>query len=366
MSSAPKRPLTSSDRRPPRGRLGGLTAAGALALAACAPAPLPLYTESTPPMVLTTSAAAGVRDLRGAYRAALCRRLEAAGQSCQEVLRRLPGEPPEAAAAPVPISALAGRYRVAFVPGLLAECVRTIVTPFSDVVESLAASGVDARLLPVGGRGGTTENAEGLARQLATLPDDPRPFIVVAYSKGLLDMLQMVVSRPEAAARVAAVLSVAGASNGSPLADRFDAEYRRWIATLPLRDCHQGTGQEITDLHRDVRLEWWRRHGDAVSVPIFALVTTPRRERVSPLLRPAYLALARVEPRNDGHLLWYDQIPPRAHLLGYLDADHWTVATPFSRELPLAGALFHDVVPRAMVVEAALEVITRVLGNSAR
>ena len=58
-------------------------------------------------------------------------------------------------------------------------------------------------------------------------------------------------------------------------------------------------------------------------MPIFTLVTVPRREHVSPLMRPAYLTLARLEPRNDGNLLWYDQIPPGSHLLGYLDADHW-------------------------------------------
>jgi hypothetical protein len=101
-------------------------------------------------------------------------------------------------------------------------------------------------------------------------------------------------------------------------------------------------------------------------VPIFALVTTPRRERISPLMWTVYRTLARIEPRNDGNLLWYDQIPPGARLLGYLDADHWTVATPFAQELPLGSALFHDAVPRPAVIEAALEVVDRFLPTPVR
>jgi hypothetical protein len=339
---------------------------GALTLAACA-TPEPLYTTATPPMVLTPAAAAGVHDLRGPYREALCRRLPAGGPACDDVLRRLPGERPSAAVStPTPIAALASRYRVGFVPGFMAECASPIISPFSDVRADLAAAGFDARILRVGGRGSTVDNAAQLARYIAEPPDDPRPFILVGYSKGLIDVLELVVTRPAALGRVAAVLSVAGASNGSPFADQFNRAYRLWLSRLPMPACQRGTGQEIDDLRRDVRLEWWRRHGPAVTVPVFALVTAPRRERISPLMWAVYRTLARVEPRNDGNLVWYDQIPPGSRLLGYLDADHWTVATPFAKELPLGSALFHDAVPRTRVIEAALEVVDRSLAGPAR
>src|SRR4029450_6149133 len=61
----------------------------ALTLAACASPPL--YTESTPPTVMMTATAAGVLDMRGTYREALCRRLAGSSYSCDGVLRRLPG-----------------------------------------------------------------------------------------------------------------------------------------------------------------------------------------------------------------------------------------------------------------------------------
>ena len=334
-------------------------------LAACSRPPL--YTESTPPTVLTTSTAAGVQDMRATYRQALCRRLAGSAYSCDDVLRRLPGESsPDPAFASVAMSELAGRYRVGFVPGFMAECVKGIITPFADVLTALRAAGIDARILDVGGRGSTAENAERLALSITASADDARPLVIVAYSKGLLDVLEMLVTRPAAAARVAAVVSVAGASNGSPLADRFRSAYRLLVARFPLAGCRPGTGDELDELRRDVRLEWWRRHAAAVSVPIFTLVTAPRREHVSPLMRPAYLTLARLEPRNDGNLLWYDQIPPGSRLLGYLDADHWGVATPFSEQIPIASPFFADAVPRPSIIEAALEVVSGSLPSGPR
>jgi hypothetical protein len=337
-------------------RIAGVAMALGLAVAACASGPRRDTARLPAPAVLTTPEAAGVRDLRAVYRAALCPRLEAAGRSCDEVLVRAAGEPLPGPAVP-PASDLGGRYRVAFVAGFLAECLEPRVTPFGDVLAALREAGVEARLLRVAGRGRTADNAEQLARQIDALPADSRPLILVAYSKGLPDTLELLVHRPDIAARVAAVLSLAGASTGSPLADRYGRAYRRWVAGLPLSGCDKGTGAEIDDLRRDVRLDWWRRHGAAVTVPIFALVTMPARAHVSPVLRPAYRALARVDPRNDGNLVWYDQVPPRSRLLGYLDADHWTVAIPFAQALPLGDALFHDTVPRPLVIDAALTVI---------
>ena len=343
----------------------GLVAGSGLAvLAACAPTAAPLYSDTTTPVVLTTLAEAGIADLRGRYRAALCRRLPAGGPRCDDVLLRLPGEIPPPSDIPPP-DALR-RYRVAFVPGLFAECLRALARPFSDVIDGLSRAGVDAHYFSVSGRGSTAANAERLATQIAALPDDPRPLIVFAYSKGLPDLLELVLRRPESAARIAAIVSVAGAANGSLLADRHLTAYRQWLSALPLASCRSGTGEEVEDLRRDVRLEWWRRHRAAVSVPIFSLVTTPRPDRLSPVLTAVYRELARAEPRNDGMLFWYDQLVSRGSLLGYVNADHWAVATPLTRELRAMGFLFHDTVPRTLLVEAAIEVVDEALGARPR
>jgi hypothetical protein len=337
----------------------GLAAAGGLALAACAPPP-PLYSDATPPVLMTTPAEAGIVDLRGIYRAALCRRLPLAGPRCDDVLLRLPGESAPASEARAPDTLR--RYRVAFVPGLFTECLQALARPFADVIPELTRTGFDARYFSVAGRGSTATNSERLAREIAALPDDGRPLIVFAYSKGLPDLLELVARRPDSAARIAAIVSLAGAANGSLLADRHLATYQRWLSGLPLVSCGSGTGDEIGDLRRDVRLEWWRRHRAAISVPIFLLVTTPLRDHVSPPLSAPYRELARTEPRNDGMLFWYDQLVSGASLLGYVNADHWGIAMPLSQEFRAMDFLFYDdAVPRTLLVEAAIEVVDEAL-----
>jgi hypothetical protein len=345
----------------PRWSRGLAAVVGVAVLAACAPAPPPLYSDTTPPVLMTTPTEAGIVDLRARYRAALCRRLPPKSPRCDDVLLRLPGEsdaPSESAAAPEALR----RYRLAFIPGLFSECLQAIARPFADVIPDLTRAGADARYFSVAGRGSTATNSARLETEIASLPDDGLPLIVFAYSKGLPDLLELVVRRPESAARIAAIVSLAGAANGSLLADRYVTTYRRWLSGLPLVSCGSGTGDEMGDMRRDVRLEWWRQHRAAISIPIFLLVTTPRRDHVSPTLSPTYRELARTEPRNDGMLFWYDQLVSGASLLGYVNADHWSVAMPLSQELRAVDFLFYDdAVPRTLLVEAAIEVVDEVL-----
>ena len=75
---------------------------------------------------------------------------------------------------------------------------------------------------------------------------------------------------------------------------------------LPIPGCDRGTGEEVRDLRRDVRLEWWTQHRSAITVPIFSIVAVPKADRVSPILKQTYAKLAGIDPRNDGVILWYD------------------------------------------------------------
>ena len=77
--------------------------------------------------------------------------------------------------------------------------------------------------------------------------------------------------------------------------------------------------------------------------------------------RASYRQLAKVDVRNDGKLLWQDQIPPRSHLLGYVNADHWSIAVPILKEAPKAAFLFRDTAPRTVLAEAAIEVVAATL-----
>jgi hypothetical protein len=330
-------------------------------LAACASVPADLRFDEATPTTLVATRDAGVRDLRGAYRAVVCQRLAAGPAACDDALLRLAGEP--AAGVPPPVEGLAKRYRIAFVPGLFSECFEQYARPFADAERGLRAAGFTVDYFSVPGRGSPAQNATRLAEHFRDIDGDTRPVIVFAYSKGLVDVLEFVVRHPAAARRIAAVVAVAGASNGSPLADQLLSIYRDWGATFPLSGCAAGTGDEVGALRRDVRIGWWQEHGSAVTVPLFTLVAAPRPDRVSPATRGTYRQLAQTDPRNDGKLLWQDQIPPRSHLLGYANADHWAIAIPVAEHLPRLSFLFSDEVPRTTLVESAIEVVARTLAE---
>jgi hypothetical protein len=332
-----------------------------LALAACSAGP-DLYPSTATPVVLATTADTNTADLRAEFRAAVCPRLAATDPPCDAVVLQLAGE--GVPALPPPLADLARRYRIGFVPGFLAECFDRVMRPFADVDRQLTALGYDVTYFPVAGRGTAAQAGDRIAALLRDLPPDPRPFILFGYSKGLIDALAFVAGHPEAAREVAAVVGIAGAANGSPLADVFLGAYRQWIAGLPLPGCAAGTGDELEDLRRDVRMAWWREHHADIRVPVFSLVAAPRAEQISPGLKPLYRRLAAVEPRNDGRLIWYDQIVPGSRLLGFVNADHWGIAMAASEAFPPLRLGVRDRVPRTALVEGAIAVIAATLSTA--
>lgn len=72
-----------------------------------------------------------------------------------------------------------------------------------------------------------------------------------------------------------------------------------------------------------------------------------------------------IEPLNDGQLLYFDQIIPGASLLGYVNADHWTVAVPveehFSNRDPSLMAQNRHL--RGLLFEAMILYITESLSS---
>jgi len=345
-----------------------------LLLAACAPLPATVDDRALAPS-LPERPGHHLQDLRAPYRQAVCRRLAAGGaaaadgQGCAQWLRRLDGEPaaapppwlPGALAGPPDRAALAARYRIAFVPGLLAECFDKLARPFGDAEQALLADGFSVDHVSVPGRGSSAAGAQRLADHFASLPADPRPVILFAYSKGLPDVLEFLVQHPQQARPVAAVVSVAGAVHGSLLADRLMGPYRQWLAGLPLPGCAPGDGEELHSLQPAVRRAWWQAHGAAIGTPVFSLVAEPRPEQVSPATRSTWSWLSEVDPRNDGKLLSADQIVPGSHLLGFVNADHWSIAIPLLAQWPVLAPLVHDGVPRPALVGAAVEVVAQEL-----
>jgi hypothetical protein len=319
-----------------------LAAALAALLQACAhtgPGPLPPGTAVD-------------RDMRGAFRAALCSPERLPADECARVLRTYEGEAP--ATRPTPASP--ARHRLVFVPGFLASCFAGIHS-FADVVSEARAAGFTADVLGVGGRNDVASNAKLIAGQIERIvASDTRRVILIGHSKGANELLQVLVDRPDIAAHVDGVLTVAGSLQGSPLASELQGLYGVTLAIMPLSGCDRGEGDPVADLTLEARAAWWKTNGQAVTTPIYSLVTLPDISSLSFSLFWTYARLSSSTPDNDGMLRVQDQVAPLSRLLGIVNADHLTVAIPHPGLLYLL--VFSPVpFPRPQVYMAAIDVI---------
>jgi hypothetical protein len=130
--------------------------------------------------------------------------------------------------------------------------------------------------------------------------------------------------------------------------------YQRSLKSVSLPSCAPGDGGAFTSLGRPSRLNWLVTHRLPQGTRYFSLVSFTRSDSVSGPLRPFAAALAEIDPRNDGQLLFYDQVIPGATLLGYVNADHWSIAVPIEEKRPVLATLVtaHNWFPRDALVEA--------------
>ncbi len=117
-------------------------------------------------------------------------------------------------------------------------------------------------------------------------------------------------------------------------------------------------------IRRRTRLDALGRTPLPPGIRYFSIAGIPGPERISRALRPFYDRLARVDPRNDGQTNFSGAIIPEGTLLGFVRADRWALAVPFSRDphgLPFAAMpVEHNAFPR----EVLLEVIVRTVEES--
>ncbi|WP_224369396.1 hypothetical protein [Hyalangium versicolor] len=321
----------------------------------CKSTPLLQYSLDVPAQVLTFPGAAAIRDGRARFREIFCALLArepgAGDQTCGGLLHRLSDEP-ETASAPRPLPPHNPKLGVLFVPGLLGECAYGLAPPFESIVTRLRHLGYEARVSQVNAASTSRTNADRLAQEVAEMPS--KRLLLVGHARGAVDILELLVSHPAAASRVSAVLSVAGAINGSPLASDASG-----VSLLFPRGgdtaCTTKEREALVDLDRAYRLRWLMAHPLPKPPRLFSLAAFAPVSEVTPPLRSRAKALTRIEPRNDGLVPFVDQVIPGAELLGYANTDHWSIAT----EPEGAAPLF----PRDVLLEAALLRILEALGQ---
>ncbi len=343
-------------------------------LAACGGPLLPFATDG-PPLVLTTLDKAGIADDRARFREILCAVQRDHGAAwphdrpCERILWRV-GEEPPPSGRPVALGPPGVRFRVVLVTGFGADCFAPYLRLLDDTEALMRKLGHRLEQVPVTAFGGVAENARIVRDFVAALgPGAGERIVLLGYSKGVPDSLEALRRYPELRRKIAAFVSLAGAVNGSPLAEVVPGWIDDLAALLPGTACHPGDGRALDDLRPSVRLAAVAAAPAVPPVPSFSLVSFAPEEEISTLLRPFWGRLAGADPRNDGQVLWYDQMVPGGTLLGYLRGDHLAVAMPVAERMPLLAArrIDHNAFPRAVLLEAILRYLEeRLVGGTVR
>lgn len=304
--------------------------------------------------------AAVTADGRAEFRAVFCslmrRDFPLAPASCNDWLRRFPDEAAPAAAT-TPIGA--ATVNIVIVGGLFSECLPVIPT-FGDAVGQLRSRGYQVSYAPVKGRASAEANAAiikaHVAQALATMPK--LPLVIVAYSKGVTDTITALANYPELGDVVGAVIGVAGVVNGSRAADQFLALYDATAGSLTYSGCPASDGGEVRSLTHEYRANWLITHRLPMEPLYFSIVGLPTPERVSSVFSAFRRSLSRIDPRNDGQMIYSDAILPNSSLLAYANADHFAIALPFDSAMPEARlvGINRNEFPRAQLVEAAVRI----------
>jgi hypothetical protein len=192
-----------------------------------------------------------------------------------------------------------------------------------------------------------------------------RRLVLLGYSKGTPDILEAIAAFPDLQQRVAAVVSVAGAVGGSPLANYATQSMMNLLQYFPEAECDLGDEGALESLKPEVRKRWLANHSLPDSIRYYSVITYPKEDQVSSLLKYTYKKLSQVDSRNDSQVIFYDQVIPGSMLLGYLNADHWAIAVPFNRDHPFISSSFLDknAFPREVLLEAIVRFVEEDLNN---
>jgi hypothetical protein len=335
-------------------------------ISACSTQPLIPFTTDTAPLIMVPVTQAGVVDKRGRFREIYCKVLESRGETlpdyrpCSDALTQVGIEPPGTGKT-VELGPSRRRLIVAIVPGLGADCVADWIDSKGTVAEHIRQFDFDLTFIDVDSLSSIAHNALQIRDAILDMHmhDAEKRLVLVGYSKGIADILEAIVSYPEIRKNIAAVVSVAGAVGGTPLANNASKALLSIFTSWPGAQCTIGDGGAIESLRTETRKKWLADHDLPRDIAYYSLATYPQPDRISAVLKPTYNKLSKVDARNDGQVIFYDQLIPGGVLVAYINADHWAAATPISRTHTFLKNNFvdHNDYPREALMEAILRFI---------
>jgi dienelactone hydrolase len=252
---------------------------------------------------------------------------------------------------------LSKKYRVLIVPGILSSCVADSPA-FQEGEAALKAQGVDVDLLQV-----PNDSSESNAKMIANYlrehsASDSRKYILVGYSKGGPDIQVALAQEDGIADKVAAFVTVAGASGGSPVADLLPGIAEKYMHTVPLKSCQGDLSTGFKSLQRQARQAFLTAH-PVSPVPTYSLIAKSDQSTTSKSLLETWRVLSSYGSAEDGQLLRDDAIVPGAKFLGAALADHFAVALPFDKspDSTIRTGMDKAAYPRAALLESLIRFV---------
>jgi hypothetical protein len=275
------------------------------------------------------------------------------------------------AAAASTTGSLGSAYRVLAVPGIFGLCVENLAKPFEDAGRHLFDHhGIKIEQVRVSALGSTEHNGKQIAKYLdgEFAGTDKRPYIVLGYSKGASDVLEMLSSDATQRPRVKAVITFAGSIIGSRLPEGVPRDILDKLKGLNVGTCEPGDTGGINSLRRADRA--------AALPPIpadlkaYSIPAVSEKKTTSEFLLNGWKKLEAYSQEQDSQVIHEDAIVPGGVYLGYARADHWAIALPFEHAKKHYPSTPDAVIrwvnrlvdknhyPRTALVEAALAYVT--------
>jgi len=265
----------------------------------------------------------------------------------------------------VALQAIPRIYHVAIVSGVLSVCGGDS-TAFREGREHMrAVHGITVDLIP-SPDGSSAANGKTIAQFIkASYRKDGRKFILIGYSKGAPDILEGMADDPEAARDVAALITVAGAIGGSPIADLMPVQAQQWIQAISLGQCKGDLYSAFRSLRRDVRRKFLAQHPDP-GFPVYSISAFSSKDETSKVLVEGWMFLSIFGQPEDSQLLESDTRYPGGHILGAVHADHIAVAIPYENmsDPELRKLVNHNHFPRTTLLESLLRYVISDLNAS--